>query len=376
MLHGLRLLIALTVGIWSLNAYCAQVVIAQIAPLTEKNPTARELNLGMRVYFDAVNDAGGIHGSSINFVSADRNLKASEATQQTKKVLTDAQPVMLVGLMGTGWMEALVKSHLLEEEKIPVVGIRTGAVSLHEPVHAYLYHTRASYRGEVEKVVTQLFTTGLNRIAILREDSPFGEEGLSLIVKAVSEKKGLEIVGQGTYAHNTSDVKRAVNEIYHSHPQCVIVVATSPAAAEFYKGLREVGSKAQVIALSVADGAEVVKLAGKEKARGLIFTQVVPDPTNRAIPLVRELHDNIKKYAPRDAPINHAVVEGYIAAKTAVEALKIAGPRPTRKTVKKALDSMKLFDAGGVVIAFSPQTHTGSKHVEMAITLASGKLMR
>jgi branched-chain amino acid transport system substrate-binding protein len=45
-----------------------------------------------------------------------------------------------------------------------------------------------------------------------------------------------------------------------------------------------------------------------------------------------------------------------------VEALKKAGPNPTRAGFVAALESLK-FDAGGMDIAFSPASHQGSKTV-------------
>jgi ABC-type branched-subunit amino acid transport system substrate-binding protein len=84
----------------------------------------------------------------------------------------------------------------------------------------------------------------------------------------------------------------------------------------------------------------------------------------------------MKTFGPPGLEINQTMVEGYLTAKTVVEALKRAGPNPTRKKVLAALESMKQFDAGGVIIGFTPANHTGSKFVELAIVLASGKLMR
>ncbi|MFC7518859.1 ABC transporter substrate-binding protein [Herbaspirillum sp. GCM10030257] len=375
-LKGLKALISLCAAVLCLVGQAAEVVLTQVAPLNDENPTSRHLSLGLRIYFEAVNNSGGIHGAAVRFVTKDRSLDASEAGRQTKQFVEESQPVMMVGLMGTGWMEEVVKSRILNETAMPVVGIRTGSVSLHEPVHPYLFHTRASYRGEIQTVLRQLATMGLSRISVFYEESAFGREGVSLVQKELLTIPSLALVGKSSYPVNTTNVTDALTEIGKAQPQCVIAIATSAATAEFYKTLRESGGTAQVIALSVADGAEVVKRIGKQSARGLILTHVVPDPTNRAIPIVGELHQNMKRYGPPGAPINHAVVEGYIIAKTAAAALTKAGPKPTRARVRAALDSLSNYDLGGVIIDFSPTNHTGSKHVEMGIVLSSGKMMR
>ncbi|WP_334187592.1 ABC transporter substrate-binding protein [Noviherbaspirillum sp.] len=356
-------------------ASAAEIVIGQVASLGNPDSAGPHIRIGLKAYFDAINATGGVHGATLKFVSKDRGANVADSVSKTRELLAESQPTVLTGFMGTGSMELIIKSKLLEEADIPVVGIRTGDLSLHEPVNPYLFHTRANYLGEIEKIVTQLATIGLKNVAVFSEKSPFGNETLALIQGAIKKDSSMKLIHHATYAANTVDVNAAAKSISDVKPQGVIVVANSAAAAEFYKTFREQGGKAQVIALSVADGVEVVKRIGEKTARGLIVTQVVPDP-NTALPLVRELKMNLAKYAPSGTPLNLAVVEGYVMAKTVVQALRLAGPNPSRRKVRIALESMKEFDAGGVIIGYSPKNHTGSKYVELAIVLASGKLMR
>jgi ABC-type branched-subunit amino acid transport system substrate-binding protein len=51
----------------------------------------------------------------------------------------------------------------------------------------------------------------------------------------------------------------------------------------------------------------------------------------------------------------------------AVEALKRAGPRPTREAYLAALDGMTSYDAGGYLVGFSPTNHNGSNFVELTV---------
>ncbi len=358
-----------------LSPAAAQLVIGQVASFDNPDTAGPHIRAGWQTYFNAVNHAGGVYGARLKFVSKDRGRKATESVVKTREFVKEFKPLVLAGLMGTGSMKALVKSGLLEEEGIAVVGIRTGAVALHEPVSPYLFHTRANYLAEIEKIVTQLATVGLNRVAVFHEKSAFGQEGLALVKRTMQAQPAMRLVQHATYPANTNDVADAVRAIHAANPQGIIVIANSTATAEFYKAYRVSEGKAQVLALSVTDGVEVVKRIGKQHARGLIVAQVVPDPAN-LIPLIREFHTNFKKFAPPGTPVNQADVEGYLAGKTTVEALRIAGPNPTRQKVHAALESMKEFDAGGVIIGFSQKSHTGSKYVELAIVLASGKIMR
>jgi branched-chain amino acid transport system substrate-binding protein len=50
-------------------------------------------------------------------------------------------------------------------------------------------------------------------------------------------------------------------------------------------------------------------------------------------------------------------LEGYLDAKTMVEAMRHTSPALTRAALTKALDSMKKVDFGGVTVSFSPTNH-------------------
>ena len=75
-----------------------------------------------------------------------------------------------------------------------------------------------------------------------------------------------------------------------------------------------------------------------------------------------------------DQQVNYQSFEGYIGARIAVEALRRAGPNPTRKKLIDALKSMGEFDIGGVSVLYTPKTRLGWRGVDLAIVSASGRL--
>ena len=371
-------LAALSLALASLPSLgsAALVVIGQVAPYSGPlAPTGSHVGAGAQLYFDRVNAAGGIHGAKIRLVTRDDGYKVPETVKLTRELIREASPLALVGLVGTGNVEALVKERILEEADIPVVGIRSGALSLVSPVVPQLFHTRASYAAEAEKIVQQLATTGIRRVAILYQDDPFGQDGLSGAEKSLAAHK-LELVAKAPYEKNTTKVEGAVKAITAARPQAVIMVSNTAASAEFVKQSRTAGNDAQLLALSVTDGPQVVKRIGKEVAHGLSIVQVVPDPASRALTVARDLQDDLKKFAPKGIELNHTLLEGYIAGKVLAEGLKRAGPNPTRKKLREALESIRDYDAGGLFIRFSPKSHSGSDFLDITILSREGKVLR
>ena len=99
---------------------------------------------------------------------------------------------------------------------------------------------------------------------------------------------------------------------------------------------------------------------------GVAVAQVVPPPTQRSRPIVREYQEAIAKQLGKKE-FSFTSLESYISAKVAVEALKRTGPKPTREGYMQALDGLKDLDLGGYYVNFSPTNHNGSSQVEMTV---------
>ncbi len=376
-LHVLRRCAAvLSFAILPAAAGAATLVVGQVAPYSGPlAPTGSHVGAGAQLYFDRINAAGGIHGAKIRLVTRDDGYKVPETVKLTRELIREAAPVALVGMVGTGNVEALVKEGVLADADIPVVGIRSGALSLVSPVVPQLFHTRASYAAEVEKIVQQLDTTGIKRVAVLYQDDPLGLDGLAGAEKSLRQHK-LQLLVKAPYEKNTTKVESAVKAITAARPQAVIMVSNTAASAEFVKQSRTAGNDAQLLTLSITDGPQLVKRIGKETAHGLSIVQVVPDPASRSLAVTRDLQDDYRKFAPKGIEINHTLLEGYLAGKVLVEGLKRAGANPTRKKLREALEAMRDYDAGGLLIRFSPSSHSGSEFLDITILNREGKVLR
>ncbi len=376
-LHALRHCTAvLSFALLPAIAGAATLIVGQVAPYSGPlAPTGSHVGAGAQLYFDRVNAAGGIHGAKIRLVTKDDGYKVPETVRLTRELIREAAPVALVGMVGTGNVEALVKEGVLADADIPVVGIRSGAQSLASPVVPQLFHTRASYAAEVEKIVQQLATTGIRRVAVLYQDDPLGLDGLAGAEKSLGRHK-LELAVKAPYEKNTTKVEAAVKAIAAARPQAVIMVSNTAASAEFVKQARAAGIDAQLLTLSITDGPQVVKRIGKETAHGLGIVQVVPDPASRALALTRDLQDDFKRFAPKGIELNHTLLEGYLAGRVLAEGLKRAGPSPTRKKLREALEAMRDYNAGGLYIRFSQSSHSGSDFLDITILNREGKILR
>lgn len=360
----------------SLPALAAELTIAQVAPFSGPlTPTGTHLRAGAQLYFDAVNAAGGIHGNKLKLQSRDDGYKATETVKQVRELLREAQPLALFGIVGTGNVEAILKEKVLDEAGIPLVTVRTGASTVVKSGNPWLFATRASYAAEIDKIVQQYETIGYKRFAVFYQNDPFGLDGLASAEASIRKANG-ELVAKAGYEKNTTEVAAAVKAIVAAGPQAVIMVSNTAASAEFVRQSRAAGNLAQFVALSVTDGPQVAEKIGKEVAKGLAITQVVPDPSGRSVPLIREIQENFAKFRPQDVTLNHTLVEGYLGAKILGEGLRRAGPNPTRKKLRDALEQIRDYDVGGQYVSYSASNRVGTDYVDITILNKEGKLLR
>ena len=355
--------------------HAAELVVGQVAPLSGVlASTGAQMVLGGKIYFDAVNASGGVHGATIRQDVVDDAYKVSETVRLTREMLARPEVVALYGFAGTANITQLLADGVLAQGGAALVAPYTGGESLRNPFNPWIFHVRAGYADEAEHMVQQLTTLGMNRIAVMYQDDGFGKAGLAGVEAALAKRK-LSLVVSAGYERNTDKVESAVAAIKAADVHAVIMIAINKPAAAFIKRYREQGGSAQLYNISVVDPTELVKLAGLKNAHGLGISQVVPYPYQPQPPVVREYQTLLKKYAP-EAEINYTNFEQFLGAKVLVEALRRAGPEPTRARVVKALESLRNFDLGGITVGYSPTNRVGSRYVEVTVIDADGRLIK
>jgi len=374
--RALHLLFATAATTAAFTASAAELTIAQVAPFSGPlTPTGTHLRAGAQLYFDVINAGGGIHGNRLKLVSRDDGYKAAETVSAARQILRETQPLALFGIVGTGNIAALLKEKVIDDAGIPLVTVRSGASAVVNSGNPWVFLTRASYAAEIDKIVQQYETIGYRRFAVFYQNDPFGLDGLASAEAAIKKAEG-QLVAKASYEKNTTEVAAAVKTLLAAEPQAVIMVSNTAASAEFVKQSRAAGNLAQFVALSVTDGPQVAERIGKDVAKGLAITQVVPDPGARSIPLIREIQENFAKFKPQGIVLNHTLIEGYLGAKILGEGLRRAGPNPTRKKLRDALEDIRDYDVGGQYISYSPTRHTGADYVDITILNKEGKLLR
>jgi branched-chain amino acid transport system substrate-binding protein len=366
---------ALALAASAAQCSAAEIVIGQVAPLSGVlASTGLQMVIGGKVYFDHINAQGGVHGARIRTLVVDDAYKVDQTLELTQKMVAQPEVVALFGFAGTANIARLLQESVLEKAGVALVAPYTGGEPLRTPYNPWIFHLRAGYADEAEHMIKQLTTQGVQRVAVLYQDDAFGKAGLAGVEAALARRQ-LKLAVAAGYERNTDRVDVAVQRVLEAQAQSVIMIAVNKPAAAFVQKYRSAGGGGQLFNISVVDPAELVKLAGLENARGLGITQVVPYPYQLLLPVVRQFHQHLAQYAP-EASVNYTNFEEYLGARVLVEALRRAGPNPTREKVIRALESIREFDLGGFSVGYGPRQRIGSRFVDVTVIGSTGKLLK
>jgi branched-chain amino acid transport system substrate-binding protein len=349
------------------------IVIGQAAPLTGTlASTGKDMVIGAQIYFDSVNAQGGIGGRKIRHVVKDDGYRTDESVRLTKELIEKDQAVGLIGYAGTGNVAELLKQGVLANHKVALVAPYTGGEPLRKPFNPYIFHIRAGYADEVERMVNQFTNVGLTRIAVFYQNDAFGQAGLAG-VEASMAKRNLALVGRGSYEKGSEDVSAAVSKISAASPQAILMVAVVRPAAAFVREYRKSKPEAQIFSISVINGPELFALAGGSTASGVGITQVMPSPFRSSLKVVLEYQTALRKYAPQAQP-SYTSLEEFIGAKVLVEGLRKVKGEITADSLRRALETVDT-DLGGYRVRFGPDNRVGSSFVDVTLLRSDGNIV-
>jgi branched-chain amino acid transport system substrate-binding protein len=340
-----------------------RILVGQSTPLTGANAElGNDIRNGALAYFKKVNDAGGVHGRKIELVSLDDGNQVPRAEENTKKLVEEQGVFALFGYASATLSRPALP--IVEKHRVPFLAPFTGADPM-RVFNKHVYNMRGSYADELEKIVDHFAPLGITRFAIVHYDDVVGKENFTAVERAL-QKRGLKAVSVAAFKDRAKpDIEGGVKTIAAGSPDVVILTTLYKATADFVKLAQGSGLGAQMASNSFPGASPLAKELGKQ-GQGFIVATVVPPPTKRSLPVVQEYQAAIEKHLGRKE-YSFSSLESYIGAKVMVEALKRAGPKPTRESFMHALDGLKGYDVGGYDVNFGSDNHNGSSFVELTV---------
>jgi ABC-type branched-subunit amino acid transport system substrate-binding protein len=358
---------------------CARVAGAAVAPSQKEilvgqttalsGPYARDAagsRLGSDAFFAALNAQGGINGRAVRMLSLDDGFQPDAAVHNAR-ALAQQGAVCIFQPYGTGPSLALAQA--VGDTGLPLVAPISGAQALYRP-NPLVFHTRASFADEYERIVQHLVTLGLTRLAMVHMDNPGGHSSLET-VRGILERARLRLAATFALSGDGGNAARGVAPVGDVRPMAVIFACTTQAVLPFLRAYHAAGHRSSYYHISFTDG-QAAYAAAPADAVGWVVSQVAHNPyRHETVKLVADYQRDMR--AAGRPELSYAGVEGYASAKVLCTALqRLRGePRPG------ALEALGTLDLGGNWgLHFAPGRHAGSRYVELVMVGRDGRYVR
>jgi branched-chain amino acid transport system substrate-binding protein len=316
---------------------------------------------GARAYFDSINEQGGVHGRKLKLIASDDSYDPAKAEDCFKHL--QSQGVFAMGFF-VGTPTGVKYVPLAEANKIPLVGLFTGAQSLYTPFRHWVLNVRAGYADETKEQIDGLVKTlGYKKIAVIYPDDAFGAAVLDGVKNALKDHQS-QPVAVASYPRQTAEADAAIQSVRAARPEAVVIVGPANTVAPILKLAHSKGWSPLFVTVSFVGTDDLIKLAGAD-AEGMVVTQVVPPYYLTDLKTVALYRRTLSKFAPAEQP-NFVSLEGFVDAMVMVEGLKRAGKDLTREGLVRGIESLHDFDIDlgpQLKLNYSARDHKGFVHV-------------
>lgn len=347
------------------------IVLGQLVDYAGKHGEAsRDYVAGARVYFDSINAKGGVNGLRVKLVTVDLAGDEPAAAKRMRDLLDDAKVDALFGFVGDEAVALAARDP----------DVRAGRAALFAPLAgreapadaAGIFFTRPSYEAELRQVIEHFRALQLTRFGIVHGGDEQGRWVAGALAKLLAVH-GLRVAGEHVIARLDAVSAAQLAELGGADAQALLVVGDTVPVAEFIKRYRPQAPGANVVALSTVNHRTVFELLGPKLAHGTMITQVVPNPLLAESPLAKEHLDAFRRF--RDEPPSHLSLEGFVAAKAFVEALRGTAPID-RGAIVAALRRTPRLDLRGMEVDLTREGRRRSRHIDIAMIRRSGGLLQ
>jgi ABC-type branched-subunit amino acid transport system substrate-binding protein len=358
---------------YSDGATDTEIKLGHTGPYSGPASSYGQIGKTIEAYWKSVNDAGGINGRKIKFITLDDGYSPPKMVELVRQLVEQEKVLCTFNTLGTPTNTAIHR--YMNQKKVPMLFVATGASKWGKPKEFPWtmgfqpdYHTEgAIYAKHVLANVKDA------KIAVLMQNDDYGKDYYEGFKEGLGKEAG-KIVKHVTFEVTDPTVDSQVIQLKDSGANVFFNIATPKAAAQAIRKAGDLGWKpAQYLNNVSASVGSVMKPAGFENSQGIVTAQYLMDPTDK------QWADNadmkgwsawMDKWMPgaNKADANH--VFGYAVSILMHETLKKSGDDLTRGNVMKQAANFQTFKLPmlipGITINTSPTDYYPIQAVKLA----------
>jgi len=319
-----------------------EVKIGIIAPITGEAATfGISTKNGAILYFDSVNESGGINGMMIKYTVEDDKGDPSEGANAYSKLIDQDKVSVICGTVMS--KVSLAGAPIAQSKGVPMVSPTSTnpAVTL---VGDYIF--RACFIDPFQGFVAAKYaidTVCAKTAAALYDSGNDYTKGLAEVFRAEFPKQGGKMVAFESYATGTTDFNAQLVKIKAVNPDVLFLPNYYNDSGLIAKQAREMGITAQFLGSDGWDSPDLVKIAGDSINGGVFVNHFTPESD---VPAAQKF---VKDYEARFGQKPDALgALAYEAAMIIVEAIKVAGSTEP-KAIRDALAATNMETITGTI---------------------------
>src|SRR5476649_284096 len=177
-------------------------------------------------YFKKINDAGGINGRKINFISYDDAYSPPKAVEQARKLVESDEVLLIFNSLGTPSNSAMQK--YMNMKKVPQLFVATGATKWNDPKEfPWTMGWQPNYQSESRIYAKYLLKNMPNaKIAILFQNDDYGKDYVKGLKDGLGAKAATMIVAKESFETTEPTVDNHIVKLKSSGADVFIDIAT------------------------------------------------------------------------------------------------------------------------------------------------------
>lgn len=319
------------------------ILLGATVPLTGDEVAYAAVARGAEAYFNYVNARGGVRGRKIQFLYLDDAYNPAETVRKTRQLVQDEKVFAIFNSVGTE--HVLAVRPYLNQSEVPQLFVGSGlsALALDHRRYPWSMGYLPRFAGEGALYGRYLARTRPRaRIAVLHEDSEYGQDMFAGLRRGLGRLSS-RIAAVQTYDLTDPDLSSQIARLKTSRADTLMIFALPRQTIQAFLAVHKLGWRPRIFVNSVSIDPFVMDVVQRNTSRrlveGALSSSFLKDPTDPALardPGVRLYKQILRRYLPSNKVKEVAHLYGMAVAYTMVDALRAAGPQPTRQSLLRA----------------------------------------
>ena len=302
---------------------------------------------GATIAFEQINEAGGVNGRKLEWISLDDETSPPKAIAAYKRLVDQEKVFAVFGPAGSAVGQALVPT--LNASTTPTFVSLFSTPAVTEPPIPMLFRTGVMNDREQGSAIADYVvdSLGAKKIALVSQSDEYGKRGSEAVVNRLAARKQT-LVSNEVFNISDTDFTAQISHTIQAAPDVLIVYGYPNPSAIITRQAKQLGLKAKIMGANSAGSRKYPEIVGEAAAgtQNILSLKVLPEGDDPAAVKFRTSFEKRFPDLARQGRPDLGDVLGYGGALVFIEGLKRAGSELTQTGFVKALESLKGFETG------------------------------